>query len=733
MSEADPLAGAPETPEPQRRQSTSAPDELDVGRAVDALPGETHDAAIPFDRVRQPARSDDPLARLFSHEEPPEATNRAAGEKSPAPKESVQGDQSGTAQTDASASVSPGEGTARERQTGSSSLRVNPPSVLPPIVQSPPEPPATQTSVAQTSEAQTNRSQSTAVEKIPAAPPAESPSAFGASGSASAGTSGGEVLRESSASRQVISLATTGASAQIVQIPVQTSPGHDAANSDSPMIRCRQCGKSASSQLSLCPHCGRELRAAPSRWLTIGLPVLLGVLLLALLALQGGSGPLGIVGAPVRALGNWVSELSASLDPQITVIPSTDNMGAVALSESVGLPDAAASGLPAEEAGAVFAEVSDVSLLGGDGEATFDPALLDAAVLAETPTAPTPAVANPLVPELSSSGATPTEVSPANEIAPEQNAAILPTESPVPTETPTTAPTETPLPTPTPLPTDTPAPTNTPLPATYTVVSGDTALAIALRLGVELDALIAYNNMTSQQAAMLQPGQILRIPGGVVTADTTAGESTYLVRQGDTLVVIAQRNNTTVAELMTANGLSQSDAFTLRPGQTLIIPGPTPAPPATATLAPTATPVVAATATRPAASATTSTVAGTTAGLRVTAPKLRAPISGVSLRCSVEGRLQWSASPDILPDDNYRVHLGFVSGRDTAGNLQITWLVEQSVPSTQTQVALDSTLCGTAPDGFGGQWRWYVDVVTDSGGAKIPVSTPSEIWGFAWE
>ncbi len=65
-----------------------------------------------------------------------------------------------------------------------------------------------------------------------------------------------------------------------------------------------------------------------------------------------------------------------------------------------------------------------------------------------------------------------------------------------------------------------------------------------------------------------------------------------------------------------------------------------------------------------------------------------------------------------------RLHLGFVSGRDDAGNLKITWLVEQSVPSTQTHLALDSSLCGTAPDGYGSQWRWYVEVVTDVNGAK---------------
>lgn len=549
------------------------------------------------------------------------------------------------------------------------------------------------------------------------------------------------------ATRQAISLATPGAAAQPIQIPAQTAAVPRVA-SEPYTIRCRQCGKRASSELALCPHCGRELKAAPSRWLTIGLPALVGLLLVALLVLQAGSGPLGMIGAPVRALNTWISDLAVSLDPQVSVIPSSNNANVVALSEVTDSADIPPTVEVTDGDDALYDDVSDASLLGGDVSSSESETVAQGAT-AQGPEAADAetTVVNPLVPELSTGGSGVSSAEASAEDASPEAPVALPTGTPAPTDTPTVPPTATPLPTdtPTPEPTATSIPTNTPLPATYTVVAGDTAVAIAARLGVSLDDLLAYNNLSAQEAAMLQLGQVLQVPGGVVTPNTAAGESTYVVRQGDTLVVIAQRNGITVAQLMAANGLGQSDAFTLRPGQTLIIPGPTPTPVATAapatdtpiptstsasTVAP-ATATRAPTNTRPAVTPTTATSGA--ASLRVTAPRLRAPISGITLACNVEGRLQWNASPDIEPEDNYRVHLGFVSGRDDSGNLKITWLVEQSVPSTQTQVALDATLCGTAPDDFGNQWRWYVDVVTDVNGTKSPVSTPSEIWGFAWQ
>jgi hypothetical protein len=84
--------------------------------------------------------------------------------------------------------------------------------------------------------------------------------------------------------------------------------------------------------------------------------------------------------------------------------------------------------------------------------------------------------------------------------------------------------------------------------------------------------------------------------------------------------------------------------------------------------------------------------------------------------------------------DLYRVHLGFVGGRDDAGNPRPTWLIQQDVPAAVTQVNLDTDLCAQAPAAFGNQWRWYVEVVAPSGagGANLPVSPPSDVWSFVW-
>lgn len=101
----------------------------------------------------------------------------------------------------------------------------------------------------------------------------------------------------------------------------------------------------------------------------------------------------------------------------------------------------------------------------------------------------------------------------------------------------------------------------------------------------------------------------------------TPSAGVYRVQRGDTVFDIALRYGLTEEELLAANGLTARDAFTLQPGQDLIIPGaetdepaaatptetpspsPTATPPATATPLPTATPANTATPTTTATSA----------------------------------------------------------------------------------------------------------------------------------
>jgi len=128
---------------------------------------------------------------------------------------------------------------------------------------------------------------------------------------------------------------------------------------------------------------------------------------------------------------------------------------------------------------------------------------------------------------------------------------------------------------------------------THIVQQGETLYRIALRYGITVGALAAYNGLSDP--TRIHPGQVLKIPepgtrergnagtkppksatkqtaqlavqGAVVTKKVTYR---YIVSRGDTLYSIARRFGITVAILKQANGLT-SDL--IHPGQPLVIPG----------------------------------------------------------------------------------------------------------------------------------------------------------------
>lgn len=118
---------------------------------------------------------------------------------------------------------------------------------------------------------------------------------------------------------------------------------------------------------------------------------------------------------------------------------------------------------------------------------------------------------------------------------------------------------------------------------TYTVRSGDTLYAIALRYRVTVQQLARANNITNTN--LIRVGQVLVIPGsgGTVTPPPPPTTSQrYTVRSGDTLYAIALRYNTTVARIAAVNNISNTSL--IRVGQVLTISGPgggTTPPPAT--------------------------------------------------------------------------------------------------------------------------------------------------------
>lgn len=364
-------------------------------------------------------------------------------------------------------------------------------------------------------------------------------------------------------------------------------------------------------------------------------------------------------------------------------------------------------------------------------------------------------------------------------------AALLPpsaTLPPPPTSTPPPSPTPTPLPVvalPTPLPTlppkATPTPTSPPLPTatatatatpipsvtTYIVRAGDTAIGIALKFDVALDALLAYNDINDPDS--LQVDQELRIPpptptltptleptatataipvqtvSRTPTAPTPASgkattptptvilptptatatnlPGTYRVKPGDTLIAIATQFDVTVRALMAYNNID--DPAALRVGQEVRIPPsdyipPTPTPrPPTPTPTPVATP---------------------TPAITLSAPVLLGPGDNASYHgVDLPIKLDWR-NPDNLPAgvENI-VHIGLITGQDAN---DIDWRVEEAV-GTATGYTVPVWLFGQAPQAYGRGYVWYVQAasVTRSNGAisaLAPVSPPSPQRRFFW-
>lgn len=103
----------------------------------------------------------------------------------------------------------------------------------------------------------------------------------------------------------------------------------------------------------------------------------------------------------------------------------------------------------------------------------------------------------------------------------------------------------------------------------YIVKSGDSLYSIAKKYNTTVNELMKFNNLTSN---VLSIGQRIKIPTPGVTPpiETPSGEFiTYTVQPGDSLYAIAQRYNTTVNELMKVNNLTSN---LLSIGQKLKIP-----------------------------------------------------------------------------------------------------------------------------------------------------------------
>ena len=123
----------------------------------------------------------------------------------------------------------------------------------------------------------------------------------------------------------------------------------------------------------------------------------------------------------------------------------------------------------------------------------------------------------------------------------------------------------------------------------YVVRSGDTLNSIAARFGVSPSALIRANGISNPNRIYV--GQRLVISGSAAPAPqpkpgkpAASGGGVYIVQSGDTLAKIAARHGTTVAALMSLNGIRNPNVIWV--GQRLrvgkgggVIPSPGPAKP----------------------------------------------------------------------------------------------------------------------------------------------------------
>lgn len=535
----------------------------------------------------------------------------------------------------------------------------------------------------------------------------------------------------------------------------------DGLPSRNQQIRCRRCGKKASSALVVCPHCGRELHPAPPRLFTWGAPLALVALFSVALFVQMGSvSPTRWVFRQVDRAAAFVSAIGDQLQPDLTVtlqLPAAEeNAELLSQPQFPPLPD----GLDRpEDSAAQQDEFENTPPASSNNESTTpeSDATVEAAatlppaeeeVPSETPTeAPTatPTEEPTFTPEptptstatsasLTSTGVlTPTFTPTVTATAPAGNqstaqplvaaSAITATATATQSITTTSTPLLALL-----LPTATP-PAPTPTPNTYIIRAGDTLFEIAMANGISLSALLAANELTEDDVYTIQPGDRIIIPDPNAPLQATAiptatptpaqGGFIYTVQPGDTLMAIGMRFGVNLQRILDANNLTLAQARILRPGQQLIIPGD--APPGSPT--PTVAPVT--------PSPTSATAA---ASIRLDAPVLRTPEDRVSVKCGAGEQLVWNPVAAIQPTDLYLVHLGYVNGHTPDGDEQIVWVIQQPRPANVTLWQLDDTLCGLAPLELGRQWRWYVEVVEKGpDGTLRSVSPPSEMWGFNWQ
>lgn len=268
-----------------------------------------------------------------------------------------------------------------------------------------------------------------------------------------------------------------------------------------------------------------------------------------------------------------------------------------------------------------------------------------------------------------------------------------------------------------------PTPTDVPTPVVrsdgvvrHTVRAGETLLGIAGQYGVTVDEIQAANDLQNE---LIRAGDELFIPitrpeNGEDGSIAVASQFEYSVEAGDTIVSIASRFGSTVAEIQRANSLSNNAV--IRPGQVLVVPVqqvPSEVLASSAEATPTPTPGSA----RPFV---------TPAETIYIEPRLIGPPDNAVLSREEAALLRW-ISVDVLDPNEWYVLLVYpVSG--SAQTLPSIW-------TKATSYRLDAELAPA--EGEAAEYAWQVSVVRVKPGvnsqfALEAASPPSELRSFTW-
>lgn len=284
------------------------------------------------------------------------------------------------------------------------------------------------------------------------------------------------------------------------------------------------------------------------------------------------------------------------------------------------------------------------------------------------------------------------------------------------------------------LPVTLPPPSPTLPTAKYKVKTGDSLLEIAARYKVSVQAIKNANNLKDDTIRVGDelviplptptppPGGSPPTPSGATPTPVsfqsppnsaspaaTPGVIRYIVKRGDTLILIATLYSSTVDAIRVANKL-ETDLLSI--GQELNVPMGTWTP--TATLAPIA-----------------SMTATPTAQFAYAAPHLISPADGTALHGKQDTpMLSWTSPAMLKANEFYVVHIDYTWNGEKKS---IVRRVEQG-----TSVRLKATdYPGANPSGT--QFAWYVVIVSQTPPkppaqpAQILASSPdSPAWRFVW-